>query len=164
MTRPIRAVAPIVCAVLLLSIACTAPTARTNDVDPQIAAEIAGIKAIDNHAHPVRPTLEGETPDNEYDALPVENLEAQSDQVRDRPGSPELLNAHRQIFGGDKTAAQKKYGRDYAVQVLDQLNIETMLANRVALGLGLPSPRFLWVPFADTLMYPLPNDSMIHNS
>ncbi len=164
MTRPIRAVAPIACVAALLSISCTAPTARTNDVDPQIAAEIAGIKAIDNHAHPVRPTLDGETPDNEYDALPVENLEPQSDQVRDRPGSPELIDAHRQIFHGDKPSAAKKYGRDYAVQVLDQLNIETMLANRVALGPGLPSPRFLWVPFADTLMYPLPNDSMIHNS
>lgn len=165
MTRPTRAVAPIVCAAaLLLTIACTAPTARTNDVDSQLASEIARIKAIDNHAHPVRPTLEGEKPDDEYDALPVEQLEAQSDPVRDRPGSPELIDAHRQIFRGDKPAAAKKYGRDYAVQVLDQLNIETMLANRVAMGRGLPSPRFLWVPFADTLMYPLPVDSMIHTS
>ena len=48
--------------------------------------------------------------------------------------------------------------------MLDQLNIETMLANRVALGPGLPSPRFLWVPFADALMYPLPTDSLIQNS
>jgi predicted TIM-barrel fold metal-dependent hydrolase len=165
MIRP-RALAPIACtaAALLLSTACTTTADRTTSVDPQIATEIAGIKAIDNHAHPVRPTLQGETPDNEYDALPVENLEPQSDQIRDRPGSPELLNAHHQIFSGDKPAAARKYGRDYAVQVLDQLNIETMLANRVALGPGLPSSRFLWVPFADALMYPLPNDSMIHNS
>jgi len=165
MIRP-RALAPIACtaAALLLSTACTTTAGRTTSVDPQIATEIAGIKAIDNHAHPVRPTLQGETPDNEYDALPVENLEPQSDQIRDRPGSPELLNAHHQIFSGDKPAAARKYGRDYAVQVLDQLNIETMLANRVALGPGLPSSRFLWVPFADALMYPLPNDSMIHNS
>jgi len=48
--------------------------------------------------------------------------------------------------------------------VLDQLNIETMLANRVAVGPGLPSPRFLWVPFADALMYPLPTDSLAVNS
>jgi predicted TIM-barrel fold metal-dependent hydrolase len=149
---------------LLLSTACTSPPDRAARVDPQLATLIAGIKAIDNHAHPVRPTLEGETPDNEYDALPVEKLEPQSDQVRDRTGSPELIDAHHQIFGGDKAGAQKKYGRDYAVQVLDQLNIETMLANRVAVGPGLPAPRFLWVPFADALMYPLPNDAMIHNS
>jgi predicted TIM-barrel fold metal-dependent hydrolase len=133
-------------------------------VDPQLASGIAGIKAIDNHAHPVRPTLNGEKPDDEYDALPVESLEAQSDPVRERAGSPELFEAHRAMFGGDKARAAQTYGRDYAARVLDQLNIERMLANRVALGPGLPSPRFLWVPFADALMYPLPADALVHNS
>ncbi len=141
---------------------CSRPAEQA--VDPQLASEIASIKAIDNHAHPVRPTLEGETADREYDALPVDSLEAQSDPVRDRPGSPELMEAHRAIFSGDKAAAAKQYGRDYAVKVLDQLNIETMLANRVAVGPGLPAPRFLWVPFADALMYPLPTDGLVHNS
>ena len=149
----------LVCALVLAG--CEKPTAA---VDPQLASEIAGIKAIDNHAHPVRPTAAGEKPDDEYDALPVESLEAASDPVRTRPGSPVLLEAHRAIFGGDKAGAQKTYGQDYAVRVLDQLNIETMLANRVAVGPGLPSPRFLWVPFADALMYPLPTDALVHNS
>ena len=152
---------------LLLAIfltACTRPSEPAAPVDPQIAAEIASIKAIDNHAHPVRPTAAGEKPDTEYDALPVESLEAQSDYVRSRTGSPALLDAHRALFQGDKAAAAKTYGQDYALKVLDQLNIETMLANRVALGPGLPSPRFLWVPFADALMYPLPTDSLVQNS
>jgi len=83
--------------------------------------------------------------------------------VRTRPGSPLLLEAHRQIFHGDKAGAQKAAGAEYANRVLDQLNIETMLANRVALGPGLAPPRFLWVPFADALMYPLPTDSIVHN-
>jgi len=48
--------------------------------------------------------------------------------------------------------------------VLDQLHIETMLSNRVAMGPGLEAPRFLWVAFADALMYPLPTSAMIHNS
>jgi len=39
-------------------------------IDPEIAAEIAKIKAIDNHAHPVRPVL-GNDKDADYDALPV---------------------------------------------------------------------------------------------
>ena len=55
-------------------------------------------------------------------------------------------------------------GSQYAVQILDQLNIEVMLANRVALGPGLPAPRFLWVPFADALLYPLPTASLVQNS
>ena len=150
----------ILCFVLL---SCSSAPERDR-VDPQLASRIASIKAIDNHAHPVRPTLDGEKPDEEYDALPVESLEAQSDPIRDRRGSPELLEAHRAMFGGDKAKAARTYGRDYAVRVLDRLNIETMLANRVAVGPGLPSPRFLWVPFADALMYPLPTDSLVHNS
>ena len=112
----------------------------------------------------MRATLSGEKRDDEYDALPVETLEAQSDPVRARRGSPELIEAHRALFGGDKAKAASTYGRDYPGHVLDQLNIETMLANRVALGPGMTSPRFLWVPFADALMYPLPTDSLIHNS
>lgn len=152
-------------AMILFATACTAPppdgSAR---VDAQLASEIAAIKAIDNHAHPVRPVKDGEKPDDEYDALPVESLEPQSDQLRLRPGQPETMIAHREIFHGDKPGAAKKYGQDYAVQVLDQLNIESMLANRVSVGPGLPPPRFYWVAFADALMYPLANDSMIHNS
>jgi predicted TIM-barrel fold metal-dependent hydrolase len=149
-------------AVCLFSMACTSPPDREARVDPQLAAEIAKIKAIDNHAHPVRPTLAGEKADDEYDALPVETLEAQSDPIRNRPNAPELLEAHRQIFHGDKAKAASTYGRDYAVRVLDQLGIETMLANRVAVGPGLPSPQFLWVPFADALMYPLPTEALVH--
>ena len=144
--------------------ACTVPTGRSVRVDPQLATEIASIKAIDNHAHPVRPTRDGEKPDSEYDALPVESLEPQSDPIRSRPGQPETVIAHREMFHGDKPSAAKKYGQDYAAQVLDQLNIASMLANRVSVGPGLPTPRFYWVAFADALMYPLANDSMIHNS
>jgi predicted TIM-barrel fold metal-dependent hydrolase len=142
--------------------ACTAT--REARVDPQLAEEIAKIKAIDNHAHPVRPVAAGEKPDDEYDALPVENLEPQSDFIRGRTGAPEVLEAHHQLFQGDKAKAAQTYGAEYAVRVLDQLGTDVMLANRVALGPGLPSPRFLWVPFADALMYPLANDSLIHNS
>ncbi len=152
---------PLVLAIFLT--ACARAPEEATSVDPQIASAIASIKAIDNHGHPVRPTAAGEKPDTEYDALPVDSLEAQSDYVRSRPGSPELLEAHRAVFQGDKAAAAKTYGQDYAVKVLDQLNIETMLANRVALGPGLPSPRFLWVAFADALMYPLPTDSLVQN-
>ena len=74
----------------LLLAACEKPPAA---VDPQLASEIAAIKAIDNHAHPVRPVAPGETPDAEYDALPVESLEAQSDPIRTRSGSPHFRYA-----------------------------------------------------------------------
>ena len=123
-------------------------------VDAQLAREIAQIKAIDHHAHPVRPTAAGEAPDTDYDALPVESLAPQSDPVRMRADSAVVVEAHR-LFSGEKPNP---------VALLDQIGIESMFANRVTMGPGLPSPRFLWVPFDDALMYPLSNAALIHNS
>jgi uncharacterized protein len=140
----------------LLALAAGAGCARAPEprVDPQLAAEIARIKAIDHHAHPVRPAPPGQTPDTDYDALPVETLAPQSDPVRMRPGSPQAAEARR-FFGNPKPDP---------VAVLDRLGIEAMFANRVTLGPGLPASRFLWVPFVDALMYPLSNASLFHNS
>jgi predicted TIM-barrel fold metal-dependent hydrolase len=39
--------------------------------------------------------------------------------------------------------------------VLDQIGVETMLANRVAMGASVQPPRFRWVPYADALIFPL---------
>jgi hypothetical protein len=58
-------------------------------VNLQLAAEIARTKAVDNHAHPVIPGGS----DRDFDALPVDNMEPSSDQVRLRPGAPETLKA-----------------------------------------------------------------------
>src|ERR1700734_2297273 len=136
-------------------------------IDPGLAAEIAAIKTIDNHAHPVRPVWSG-NPDTEYDALPVDNMEAYTEPLRTRAGSPLGVEAWHQLFGPgpmdqlrkrrQELIEQKRDG--YANWVLDQLGIETMLANRVALGPGLAPPRFLWVPFEDALMFPLNNASL----
>ena len=134
-------------------------------IDSQLAAEIAKIKAIDNHAHPVRPTL-GNDKDVDYDALPVETMEPSTEPVRTRQGSPLALEASHALFGNVKDFRERKRqilaekGAGYANWVLDQLGIETMLANRVAMGPGLAPPRFLWVPFEDALMYPLNNTGL----
>ncbi|HJT86292.1 MAG TPA: amidohydrolase family protein [Bryobacteraceae bacterium] len=128
--------------------------------DPGILAEIEGIRAIDNHAHPVRP-VEGGPPDREYDALPVENLEPESDPLNLRPGSPAVIEAERQLYGAErKDAIRKQKGGAYPAWVLDQLGIETMLANRVALGPGIEPPRFRWVAYADALIFPLDNSRL----
>jgi predicted TIM-barrel fold metal-dependent hydrolase len=151
------------------TVACTGPSNRPSNgsdasgVDPEIALEISRIKAIDNHAHPVRPTAPGEKADDEFDALPVDNLEPQSDPVRQRPTFPGVAEANRELFAGDKAAAIRSHQADYASWVLDRLGVDAMLANRVAMGPGLPASRFLWVPFADALMYPLDNAPLIRN-
>ena len=140
----------------LLALAAGVGCARAPEppVDPQLASEIARIKAIDHHAHPVRPASPGQTPDTDYDALPVETLEYQTNPVQMRPGSSQLAEAQR--FLGT--------AKPNPVTLLDRLGIETMFANRVTLGPGLPASRFLWVPFEDALMYPLSNAALVHNS
>jgi predicted TIM-barrel fold metal-dependent hydrolase len=143
---------PITLLALAAGVGCT--RAQERPVDPRLSAEIARIKAIDHHAHPVRPASPGETPDTDYDALPVETLAPQTNPVRMRPATPQLIEARR-FLGTAKPDP---------VTLLDRLGIETMFANRVTLGPGLPSPRFLWVPFDDALMYPLSNAALVHNS
>ena len=99
-----------------------------------------------------------------YDALPVENLEASSDPVRFRPGRPEYAEANRLIFGGDRASAVKSWGASYAATILDKAGIDKMVANRVAMGTGLPKERFLWAAYADALMYPFPTGIIAENS
>ena len=54
---------------------------------------------------------------------------------------------------------QKSKGDAYPVWVLNQTDTAIMLANRVAMGRGLTSERFKWVPFVDTFLFPLQNKS-----
>jgi hypothetical protein len=135
------------------------------DIDPQLAEEIARIKAVDNHAHPVRP-VRGDDKDTEYDALPVESMDPYTEPVRTRAGSPLAAEGARALFGSDKDFRARRQqlleqkGDAYANWVLDQLGIESMIANRVAMGAGLAAPRFLWVPFEDALLFPLDNSRL----
>jgi predicted TIM-barrel fold metal-dependent hydrolase len=117
-------------------------------VDPQLASEIAGIKAIDNHAHPVRP---GTPADNDFDALPVEHLEPYPEPIRTRLDSPIVAEARQKMAGVDKSNP---------AAVLDALGIDVMLANRVAMSPPVSEPRFRFVGYVDALMYPLDNSSM----
>lgn len=147
----------------LIFAGCTKPPAT--GVDPELAAEIAKIKAVDNHAHPARPSVAGEPADNGYDALPVENLEASTDAVRFRPnGNPLIARAAQALFNGDKASAMKSWGANYAATVLDRAGIDRMVANRVSMGAGLPAERFLWAAYADALMYPFATRALAVNS
>jgi hypothetical protein len=140
--------------VLLASCARERPAA-----DPDLASEIDRIPAIDNHAHPVRYVAAGQPPDRFFDALPVDNMEPQSDPVNIRSGAPAIAEAARVLYGTSGRAAKQRaidQRRDaYPAWVLDQAGIETMLANRVEMGPGIQPPRFRWVPYADALMFPL---------
>ncbi len=123
-------------------------------VDPDLAATIASIKAIDNHAHPVRTMPKGQPPDRFFDALPVDNLEPASDPVALRPG------AFPKMFAQPKQSVMDAKGDGYPAWVLDRMNVDVMLANRVEMGKGIEPPRFRWVPYADALLFPLDNAAL----
>jgi predicted TIM-barrel fold metal-dependent hydrolase len=138
--------------------------------DQALLAEINKIRAIDDHAHPKRVLKEGETDPDTDTADPSEpDLDM---PVRLRPNNPEFMAALKAFYlsapagSADPTleelAAAKKrvrneQGDNFPAWVLDRLNIDTMFANRVAMGRGLTTPRFLWVPYADAFLFPLDN-------
>ncbi len=124
---------------------------------PQLAAEIAGIKAIDNHAHPVLAS----PGDREFDALPVDSMEASSEPVAMRADSPAVKEAARALYGSSTRADTiRRKGDGYPAWVLDQAGIDIMFANRVAMGPSIQPPRFRWVPYADALIFPLDNSHL----
>jgi uncharacterized protein len=158
---------------LVILVLVSSVTNAQTTADPELLAEISQIKAIDNHAHPLRFT-EGEKPDDEFDALPLDSIEPFTTPVRLNLTNPEFINAWRDIFGyryNDmagphvqelleiKRRTMKEKGEAYPAWILEQLNIETMFANRVAMGRGLHSPQFRWVSFVDALLFPLSNET-----
>src|ERR1039458_5781315 len=142
-------------AILPVLAACGRPQPAA---DPDLVAEIDGIRAIDNHAHPVRVTANGEKPDRDFDALPVDNMEPQSDPVNLRPGAPAMVEAAKALSG--KQQAMREKGEQYPAWVLDQMGVDVMLANRVEMGPSIQPPRFRWVPYADALIFPLDNSKL----
>jgi hypothetical protein len=137
--------------------------------DPDLLAAIEKIKAIDNHTHVVKVISAGEQ-DRDFDALPCDIIEAGADTLMARSDNPQFLEAWKNLYGykyDDRDPAHVKEliaaraqvmrakGERFPAWVLDQLNIEYMFANRVAMGRGLDAPRFRWVPFDDALMSPL---------
>ena len=51
-----------------------------------------------------------------------------------------------------KKRALREHGPGYDTWILDKIGIETMFANRVAMGAGLGPPKFRWVPYADAFL------------
>lgn len=144
-------------------------------VNPELARYIASIHAFDNHAHTVLPPPNDAT-DREFDALPVDSMEPQTDPVALRDDSPQISAAWLALWGVPETAplspaalqrvqaaraaVKTREGANYDNWVLDRVGIATEVANRVAMGPGIGRPRFAWVPYDDTLMFPLDNSAL----
>ncbi len=164
---------------LILASSAVAQTNQQLQPDPTLLREINQIKAVDNHSHP--PALDGPKgeKDDDFDALPCDPLEPTDAGLMFREDNPVYIKAWQAMFGykyndfkpehvkeliAAKERVKQREGENYPNWVLDQLGIETELANRVALGRGLQPPRFRWVAFDDILLFPLNNASLAAQS
>jgi hypothetical protein len=161
--------AAVACMSVLLG--CARPEAPPSppSAEAELGAYIATIKAVDHHAHPMRPVTKGAPPDSEYDALPLDGippfpmpwrltLDNPEWTVTARalysPASTDTGTTLRQTLKAARARVIEERGQQFPEWVLDQSNIEVMFANRIVLS-GLNPARFRWVPFADALMLPL---------
>ena len=129
--------------------------------------QIRQIAIFDDHGHP------GFADDSDVDAMASSPshppLRLQSD-------NPELIDASKAIFDypySDNTPEHLKWlvakkaemrqtypGYQYFDRILDKLNVQTMMANRVAMPSYLDPRRFHWVFFVDSFLFPLDNSDL----
>ncbi len=138
-------------AALLISLPLVGQDNHQLRPDASLLDEINHIQAIDNHSHP--PALdEAGQPDDDFDALPCYPLEPTADGLMFRADNPVYIKAWQAMFGykyndatpehvkellAAKEQVKQREGENYPNWVLDQLGIESELANRVAMGRGL---------------------------
>lgn len=156
--------------VALAALSAVAACGGTAGPDPTLAAYIDTLGAVDAHAHPMAWVAPGQLPDTDFDALPLDGLPPFDVPVGLRADNPAFRAAQDALYhieptdtgrifthelDSARTAAMLERGSGFAPWALDRSHIRVMLANRVAMGAGLPAARFAWIPFADPLMYPL---------
>ena len=157
------------CLFLSITTATACAVTRTG-ADQDLVTYVDTLRAIDSHAHPMAFVAVGAPADSDFDALPLDGLPPFELPLPLRASNPAYRDAQQGLYGvrgGDSGSAQataigqaraqmmQRHGDQFPNWVLDQLHIEVMLANRIALGAGLAPPRFLWVSFVDALMLPL---------
>ena len=160
--------------VALLATTLGVSAAQSPAIAPALMAEIRAIRAIDNHSHPPKVLAVGEK-DDEFDALPCDPLEATQAGLTTRPDNLQYLAAWKALWGyryddraaahlqtvvAARNAARTLRGDSYPAWVLDRLNIDVELSNRVAMGRGLNDAHHRWVPFDDALLFPLDNSPL----
>jgi hypothetical protein len=174
-------VRPIICA-LLLALSCGCVEVRAQQLPEALPAsatelqqtytrvleKINAIPIFDNHSHP------GFADDPDVDAMTAPPA---NPSLRLRDDNPELVAASKALFGypyndatpehlkwlANKKAELRKQETDtqYFDAILDKLNIEEVLANRVRLAPYLSPKRFRWVFFVDSVLFPFDNKAII---
>ncbi len=140
------------------------PSSDVQKIYDRLLQQIDRIPIFDNHSHATFPD------DSDMDAMAAPPGE--SSVIRLREDNPEFVAAAKALFGypysdfqpehakwliDKKKAAEASGSTAYWVGILDKLNIETCLANRVALAPYLDPKRFHWVFFVDSFLFPFDN-------
>src|ERR1700680_2747192 len=165
-----------VASIAMLALAASArpqakPFASPQDIQKiydHLLPQIDRIPIYDNHSHATFP----DDSDMDAQAAPPD----ESSVLRLRDTNPEFVAAAKALFGSPyddfqpehakwlvekEKAAEKDGGTAYWDSILDKLNIETCLANRVALAPYLDPKRFHWVFFVDSFLFPFDNHDQI---
>ncbi len=132
----------------------------------EMLAQIGKIPIFDDHSHP------GYADDPDVDAM---TSPPGSTALRLRPDNPELIAASKALFQypyGDfspqharwlvdrKNELKRREGIRYFDRILDDLGIETVIANRVAMPDYLDKKRFRWAFFVDSFLFPFDNTAI----
>jgi hypothetical protein len=140
------------------------PNGDVQKIYERLLQQIDRIPAYDNHSHATFP----DDSDMDAQAAPPD----ESSVLRLRDDNPEFVAGAKALFGypyddfkpehakwliNKKKAAEASGSTAYWDSILDKLNIETCLANRVALAPYLNPKRFHWVFFVDSFLFPLDN-------
>src|ERR1700720_3350316 len=141
-----------------------AAPAEVAKVYERLLPQIDKIPIYDNHSHATFP----DDSDMDAQAAPPD----ESAVIRLREDNPEFVLAAKALFGypyddfsaehakwliDKKKSAEASGSTAYWDSILDKLNIETCLANRVALARYLNPQRFHLVFFVDSFLYPFNN-------
>lgn len=144
------------------------PSADVQKIYERLLPQIDRIPIYDNHSHATFP----DDSDMDAQAAPPD----ESSVIRLRDDNPEFVAAAKALFGypyddfkpehakwliDRKKAAEASGSTAYWDSILDKLNIETCLANRVTLARYLNPKRFHWVFFVDSFLFPLDNHAQI---
>ena len=130
----------------------------------RLLKQIDKIPLYDNHSHATFP----DDSDMDAQAAPPD----ESSVLRLRETNPEFVAGakflfnypyddfkpeHEKWLSDRERAAEAAGGTAYWDSILDKLNVETCLANRVALAPYLDPKRFHWVFFVDSFLFPFNN-------
>src|SRR5258708_3820581 len=144
------------------------PSADLPKIYDRLLKQVDRIPIYDNHSHTTFPD------DSDMDAMASPPDE--STVLRLRDSNPEFVAAAKALFGypyddfrpehakwliEKKKAAEAAGGTAYWDSILDKMNIETCLANRVALAPYLDPQRVHWVFFVDSFLFSFDNHGQI---